>query len=66
MDLLTRYMQYVEKEVGGVCPFTDKDRVRMYHIGFMQAVLARLLLEDNRNLHIFQKIIEEVEDGSKK
>ena len=66
MDLLTRYMEYVEKEVGGVCPFTDKDRVRMYHIGFMQAVLARLLLEDNRNLHIFQKIIEAVEDGSKK
>ena len=66
MDLLTRYMQYVEKEVGGVCPFTDMDRVRMYHIGFMQAVLARLLLEDNRNLHIFQKIIEEVKDGSKK
>ena len=59
-------MEYVEKEVGGVCPFTDKDRVRMYHIGFMQAVLARLLLEDNRNLHIFQKIIEAVEDGSKK
>ena len=65
MDLLTRYMKYVEKEIGDVCPFTDKDRVRMYHIGFMQAVLARLLLEDNRNLHIFQKIIEEVEDGSK-
>ena len=66
MDLLTKYIQYVEKEIGGVCPFTDKDRVRMYHIGFLQAVLARLLLEDNRNFHIFNKILEEVENGSKK
>ena len=66
MDNKERYIKYIGESIDDVCPYGDAIRQRMYHIGFMRAIIARLMLEDNRNYYIFKKTIEEVLDGSKK
>ena len=53
------------RSIDDVCPYDDAGRQRLYHIGFMQALLARLMVDDNRNLNEFKKVIQEIKDGSK-
>ena len=53
-----KYIKYIEQSIDEVCPYEDANHQRLYHIGFMQAVLARLMSEDSRNIEIFKKIIE--------
>lgn len=60
-----KYIKYIEQNIDDVCPYEDADRQKLYHIGFMQAVLSRLLLEDNRNLEIFKTTIQRIKDGRK-
>jgi hypothetical protein len=58
-DYKTKLVQYVAKTIDDVCPYEEKDLQRMYHLGFMQGFIAELILQDNKNLHLFKKIIEE-------
>ena len=60
-----KYIKYISESIDNVCPYDDANRQRLYHIGFMQAILARLMREDSKNLHIFKQTIEKVEDGRK-
>ena len=57
-----KYIKYISESIDDVCPYDDPSRQRLYHIGFMQAILARLMQEDNRNFHIFKNTIERLKD----
>ena len=57
-----KYIKYISDSIDDVCPYDDAGRQRLYHIGFMQALLARLMQEDNRNFHIFKNTIERLKD----
>ena len=57
---------YIERSVCNVCPYEDKDLQVAYQVGFLQGVMIRMILMDNKNLSLFKKIVEENKNGSKK
>jgi len=50
---------YIGRSVQDVCPYEDKNLQLAYQLGFMQGVMVRMILMDNKNLSLFKKIIEE-------
>jgi len=50
---------YIARSVQDVCPYEDKNLQLAYQLGFMQGVMVRMILMDNKNLSLFKKIIEE-------
>jgi len=58
-----KYIKYISESIDDVCPYDDPSRQRLYHIGFMQAILARLMTEDNKNFQTFKRIVKELENG---
>ena len=57
---------YIERKIHSICPHEDKNLQLVYHIGFLQAMLVRMMINDSKNIDLFNKVIEEVENGSKK
>ena len=58
-----KLVQYVAKSIDDVCPYEDANLKRMYHLGLMQGFIAKLIVEDNKNLYLFKKVIEEKKNG---
>jgi hypothetical protein len=61
-DYSKKLVQYLAKSIDDVCPYEDANLQRLYHLGFMQGFIAKMIIQDNKNLHIFQKVIEELKD----
>ena len=61
-DYKKNLVQFLAKSIDDVCPYKDSHLQRLYHLGFMQSFISELILQDNKNLHIFKKIIEELKN----
>jgi hypothetical protein len=58
-----KILLYIQRSVQNVCPYEEKDLQVAYQLGFMQGVMVRMILMDNKNLSLFKKIIEENKNG---
>ena len=47
-DHKKKLVQFVAKSIDNVCPYEDVNLQRMYHLGFMQAFIAEMILQDNK------------------
>jgi hypothetical protein len=57
---------YIERSIHDVCPYEDKNLQLIYHIGFLQGFLVRMMLRDSKVVDLFKRVIEDNKSGSKK
>ena len=62
-DYQEKLRLYIERSIQNVCPYEDKDLQVAYQVGFLQGVMIRMILMDNKNLSLFKKIVEENKNG---
>lgn len=55
-----KYIDYVQQSINTVCPYEQGHERTLYHAGFMAAVLADLMLNDNINFYKFKQRIDEL------
>jgi len=54
-------VNHIAASIDSICPYSDSQRQRLYHIGFLQAQLAEAMLDDNRHYYRFLERIRELE-----
>ena len=54
-------VNHIAASIDSICPYSDSQRQRLYHIGFLQAQLAEVMLDDSKHYHRFAQRIRELE-----
>ncbi len=52
-----QYRRAISELIESVCPYRDAPRQRIYHIGFLQSLLAEIYEEDPRQFHLLKRKI---------
>jgi hypothetical protein len=64
-ELIKKYSHYIGQQIEKINPYDNRTaKYALYELGLLRAVLARCMLNDNKNSTIFDQVINSIDRRS--